>query len=200
MAKRQLAMRWVSIFRKGTKRTVSSIALDDATHTHGGRAFEEGTCDNGVGPRDGITATGDGKDSVVDTLNNLADASLDARVIAKVGDVLATLADDDTGFLGRHNGSESELGLGIFLVRLRGGFTIRSKALVHLEVIERIDEISAVGGEVILRSRHCSYEAERMRGGEDEETVRMADAVGWPRSQGQSASRRSGEESRGAKA
>lgn len=145
---------WARESQVGVKLTVSPIVLNNASHTHGRGAFEKSARDNGVGLRDSLAAASDGQDAVVDALNNLADASLDASLISEVGNVLATLADDDAGFLGGDDGAESQLSLGVLLVRLRGGFAIRTEAVVKLEIVQRVDEVSAAGLEDMLRSRH----------------------------------------------
>lgn len=133
---------------------MGSIALDNAAHAHGGSTLEQGTRDHGIGAGNGIAATSDGQDTVVDALDNLGDAGLDASLVAKVGDVLAALANDDTGFLGGDNGAEGKLGLGVLFVRLRGGLAVGTEAVLHLEVVHGVQHVvGAVGGENVL-GRH----------------------------------------------
>lgn len=139
---------------KGKIRTVSTVALDDATHTNGRRALEKGAGNNGVGARNGIAAAGDGEHPVMNALNHLAYTSLYASFVAKVGDVLATFSNDDARLLGGDNGAQSQLSLGIFLVRLRGELPVGAESFVHLQLVQRVDNVAAVGGKQILRSRH----------------------------------------------
>lgn len=138
-----------------------AVALHDAAHAHGRGALEESAGHYGIGARDGIAITGNGEDAVVDALDHLADASLDASLIAKVSDVFAALSDDDARLLGRDDGAERELSLGVFLVRLRGGLAVGAEALIHLELIHGIDNVVSVGGENFLRGRHVCCEVGR---------------------------------------
>lgn len=136
--------------------TVGAVVLDDAAHADGGSALEERVGDDGVGARHGIASAGDGEDTVVDALDDLADASLDARLVPQVGDVLAALADDDAGFLGGDDCAEGELGLGVLLVRSRGRLAIGAEAglaVVELELVQRVEDV-AVGGEGVLSGGH----------------------------------------------
>lgn len=132
---------------------MSSIALDDAAHAHGRGTLEEGTRDNGISAGNGVAATGNGEDTIMDTLDDLADAGLDSSLVAEVGDILAGLANDDASLLGGDNSAERQLSLSVFLVRLRGGFAIRAEAVVHLELIHGVEELVAVGGKH-FRRRH----------------------------------------------
>lgn len=81
----------------------------------------------------------------MDTLDHLADACLDASLVSEISDILAALANDDTGFLGGDNGAEGELGLGVFFIRLGCRFAVWSQPLVHLKVVHGVDKVAAVG-------------------------------------------------------
>lgn len=135
--------------------TMSAVALNNASHAHGGGTLEKGPGDDGIGPRDSVASASDGQDTVVNALYDLAHTGLDTGLVSEISDILATFADNDTSFLGRDNGAKGELGLSVLLVRLRGGFTIGAEALVHSKLIHLVDDIAAVvGGEGILRGRH----------------------------------------------
>ena len=136
---------------KGQRLTVSTIVGDDAAHAHSRGAFEKSASNNGVSTRDGIAATSDGEDSIMDALNDLANTSLDASLVAEVGNILATLADDDTCFLGRDDGTQSQLSLGVLLVRLRGRFAIGAEAVLHFQVVQRVDDIAVVRHDILRR-------------------------------------------------
>lgn len=56
----------------------------------------------------GLYRSGHGEYAFVDAGNNLADASLDSGLVAKIGDVFAGLADNHTGILGAHERSERQ--------------------------------------------------------------------------------------------
>lgn len=131
--------------------TVSTVVGDDAAHAHSRGAFEKSTSNNGISTRDGIAATGDGEDSIMDALNDLANTSLDASLVTEVGNVLATLADDDTCFLRRDDGTQSELSLGVLLVRLRGRFAVGAKAVLQFQVVQGVDDVAIVGHDILRR-------------------------------------------------
>lgn len=134
--------------------TMGTVALNYTSHAHSGGTFEQSASDNRVGSRNSVATAGDGQNTVMNTLHNFADAGLDASLVSKIGNVLAALANNDTGFLGRDNRTKGELGLGILLVRLRGGFAIRAKAVIHSKLIHLIEDVASVAGNRILRCRH----------------------------------------------
>lgn len=133
---------------------MSSVALNNSSHAHRRGAFEQSSRNDGVSFGDGIAAAGDGKDAVVHALDDLADPGLDASLIAEIGNVLSTLSDDNSSFLGRYDGTESELGLGVFLVCLRGGLAVRSNSIINLQLVDGIGDVATVGGVKVLRGRH----------------------------------------------
>ncbi len=133
---------------------MSAVALDDAAHAHGRGTLEESAGNDGVGSGDGVAFTGDGEDAIMDALNDLADTGFHTSLVTEVSDVLAAFSNDDTSLLGGDDGAERQLGLSVFLVRLRGGLPVRAKALLHLELIHGIDDIVSVGGKDFLRVGH----------------------------------------------
>lgn len=133
---------------------MSAVALDDAAHADSGCALEKSPGNDGVGPRDGITASSDGEDTVVNALDDLANTGFYASFITEVGNILAALSNDNTSFLGGNNGAQSQLSLGIFFVRLRGELAVGAKSLVHLQLVQRVHDVAAIGRKHILRSRH----------------------------------------------
>ena len=128
--------------------------MDDTTHTNDGGAFEEGSGNNGVGARNGIAPAGDGENSVMNALHNLANASFYAGFITEVSDVLAAFSNDDTGFLGGNDGAQGQLSLGIFFVRLRGELAVGAESLVHLQLVHGVHDVDAIGRKEILGSGH----------------------------------------------
>jgi hypothetical protein len=136
---------------------VSAVALNYASHAHSGSTLEQSAGDNGVGTRDSVATTSDGQDTVMHTLHNFADTGLDASLVPEIGDVLAAFANNDTGFLGGYDRTKGKLGLGVFLFRLRGGLAVRAKAVLHSELVHLIEDVAAVAGDVILRSRHLCW-------------------------------------------
>lgn len=134
---------------------MSAVALDDTAHSDGGRTFQKGSSNDGVGPRDGIAATGDGENSIMNTLNDLADTGLHSSFVTKVSNVLAALSNNDTRFLGGNNGAQGQLSLGIFLVRLRGKLPIGAESFVNFQLIQRVHDIAAIGRKQILRRHDC---------------------------------------------
>ena len=53
-----------------------------------------------------LSISSDSEDSVVDALDDLADASLNVGLLPDVSDVLAALSDDDARILGADEGTE----------------------------------------------------------------------------------------------
>jgi hypothetical protein len=78
----------------------------------GKRSLEQKSCDLGVGGSDTFDFSRDREDSVLNTLDNLGDTSLDATGVSDLGNGGTGFTDDNTGFLGRDEGSDGE---GVFL-------------------------------------------------------------------------------------
>lgn len=139
-----------------------SIAREDAAHAHGRCTFQQCAGDNHVRLRDGVASTSDGQNAVVNALHDLAYTGLDSSLVAQLGDVLATLADDNTGFFGRHNSAQSQLSLGVLLVGPRRRFSIRSEsglAVLELDAIQADSKVFSVGRKLVLVGRHGWIEA-----------------------------------------
>jgi hypothetical protein len=71
-------------------------------------SLEQESRDLGVGGSDSLDFTGDREDSVLNTLDDLGDTSLDTSGISDLGDSRTGLTDNDTGFLGRDESTDSE--------------------------------------------------------------------------------------------
>lgn len=99
--------------------TVSVGVGDDTTHAHLGCALDEAVRDKAVSISNGCERSSNGEDTVVDARDNLADASANTGLVAKVGDVLAGLANDHTSLLGSDDRAESELSLVVLLLSAR---------------------------------------------------------------------------------
>lgn len=99
--------------------TVSVGVGDDTTHAHLGCALDQAVRNKAVSVSNGCERSSDSEDTVVDAGNNLADTSANTSLVAKVGDVLAGLANDHTGFLGSDDGTESELSLVVLFLGAR---------------------------------------------------------------------------------
>ena len=78
----------------------------------------------------------------MDALDNLGDTGLDAGLITEISDVLTGLANDDTGLLGRDEGTEGE-----------GGVSIGSLAILVFEIMVVLGLVQGVvaggSGEVV---------------------------------------------------
>lgn len=124
--------------------TMGAVVLDNTAHTHGRSALKQSFGDDCVGSRDGFATPGNSEDAVVHALNNLAHTGLDASLVAQVCDILATLANNDTSFLGGDNGSEGQVGDGVFLVGLGRGLAVwaETSVVVNLEVADSLIELS----------------------------------------------------------
>ena len=131
---------------------MSAVSLNDAAHPHRRNPFEKGTRDDGVGLCDRLATAGDGEDAVVDALDDFADTGLNTGFIAEVCNILASLADDNTGLLRRHDCAQRQLGLRIFFVGLGDDFAVGAEAVViDLHMVGEIRDIVAVGA---ILSRH----------------------------------------------
>ena len=95
-----------------------------------------------------LDSTSDGEDTVVDTLDHLGDASLDTGLIAEIGNVLASLADNDTSLLGRDEGTKGQGSSGIVLLTV-----LVLMILFIMAVKQRV-----VGGLVVRLERHDFFE------------------------------------------
>lgn len=134
-----------------------SVAREDAAHSHGRCTFQQRAGDNHVRLRDGVASASDGQNAVVNALHDLAYSGLDSSLIAQLGDILATLADNYTGFFGGHDGAQSQLGLGVFLISPRRRFSIGSEsrlAIVELNAVQADSKVISVGRKVVLVGRH----------------------------------------------
>jgi hypothetical protein len=67
----------------------------------------------------------------VNALDDLADTSAHASLVAQVSNVLACLAYDDAGLLRRDNGAQGELRVGVLLLSARSdvGLAVNGKAV-----------------------------------------------------------------------
>jgi hypothetical protein len=119
---------------------MSAVGADDTAHAHGRGAFEQALSNQAICLGDAREATSDGQDAVVDALNNLADAGAHTSLIAQVSDVLARLADDDSGLLGRDNGTQGELRLGVLFFSARGSFALA----IDVEAFELVGDAAGV--------------------------------------------------------
>lgn len=138
--------------------TVSSSGRDGHV---GGGAVQQRLGDHGVRPRNTLEGTSDSQDTVVDTGDNLADASLDASLLAEISNILARLADDDSGLLGGNDGADGELRGGILLLGAGSLVLAVLLALVDVYLLESLLEVLLIlslghvdglvfGGEVVM--------------------------------------------------
>ena len=100
-------------------RTVSVWGAHYASHAHLRRALDEAVGDEAIRVGDARERTGDGEDAVVHARDDFAHAGADACLVTQVGDILASLANDDASFLGGDNGTQSDLCLGVLFLGAR---------------------------------------------------------------------------------
>lgn len=84
---------------------MSAIVGHDSAHAHRRRAFEQSLCHDGICLGDASERPRDCKDAIVHALHHLAHTSLDPSFFAKICNVFARLADDDSRLPGRDDGS-----------------------------------------------------------------------------------------------
>lgn len=102
--------------KRGSKLTVRAWVRANTTHANLRSALQKAIGNQAVSLRDAIKRTSDGKNSVVNTWNDLANTSSYTSLLTQVSDVLTGLANNDTSFLRGDNGTKSDLGLGVFLL------------------------------------------------------------------------------------
>ena len=112
---------------------MSSIVGHNATHAHLRGALEQTLGNQSIGSGSAVQRTSDGQDAVVNTRNNLAHTSLDAGFVTQVSNVLARLADDDAGFLGRNDGAKSQHRLSVLFLGL--GRRLNVDIVNHVDVV-----------------------------------------------------------------
>lgn len=99
----------------------------------------------------------------MNTLDYLADTCLDSSLVAKISHILASLANDYASFLGRDNGSQSELRFSILFVRLGEGFSIRADASIittsDIDIIQAICKLIDSIVAILLGCRHLEWTA-----------------------------------------
>jgi hypothetical protein len=98
---------------------VSVGVCDDTAHAHLRRALDQAVGDKAIGVGNGGKRASDGENAVVDARDDLANAGADSGLVAEVGDVLASLANDHAGFLGGDDSAQSDLGLVVLLFGAR---------------------------------------------------------------------------------
>lgn len=90
----------------------------------------------------------------MNTLDHFANASFDASLFAEVSNILASFADDDTGFFGRNNGAEGQLRLRVLFFSL--GLFVSS--ITHVELVHAIGKagvVNVVGIDGRFSGCHC---------------------------------------------
>ena len=98
---------------------MSARVCNNTTHSDCWCALEQAICDNAVCIRDSIQSSRNSQDTVVNALNYFADSGTHTSLVTKVCDVLTRLSDDDTSFLGRHDGTNGQVGLAVLFLGAR---------------------------------------------------------------------------------
>jgi hypothetical protein len=120
---------------------VSVGVCDDTAHAHLRRALDQAVGDKAIGVGNGSERASDGKNAVVNARDDLANAGADSGLVAKVGDVLASLANDHAGFFGGDDSAQSNLGLVVLLfgARVLGAVGVEGAELVGDVVNTAVD-------------------------------------------------------------
>ena len=124
--------------------TVSAGIGDKATHSHHWSTLKESLGNDSVGLGNGIASSGDGEDTVVNTLNDLGDTGLDASLITEVGNILASLSNDNAGLLGGDNSTEGQLSLSVLLLSLWGWLSVWTKALAVRTDVQAVHVVGKI--------------------------------------------------------
>lgn len=118
--------------------------LSGGDGSHGARGvLQESLGNHSVGTGDTLEGTSDGKDTVMHTGHDLGNASFDSGLVTEVGDVLSSLANDDTSLLGGDNGAKGESSSSVLLVGADSLLLLLAVVVlvvVHVELLERLVE------------------------------------------------------------
>ena len=124
---------------------------NNTTHAHLRCALDQTVRNKAIGISDGSERSSDSEDTVVNAGDNLADASANTSLVAKVGDVLAGLANDHTGLLGSDDGTESELGL---VVLLLGARVLSTVSVERAKLVGDVVDTAVNGRRLDVLGRH----------------------------------------------
>lgn len=145
----------VAIGRRGKSQlTVSAVAANNTAHTHVRCTFKQTLGDVVISLAKTRQTSLDCENTVVNARNDLADTSSYTSLVAEISDVLAGLANDDTSFLGRDNGTKGQFLIGILLFGTLGDIL----AIVGGKVAEALGKVVSWrnAGSTVL-SRHGVY-------------------------------------------
>lgn len=113
---------------------MSSIVGDNATHAHLRSTLHQALSNNRISSGGSLQGTGDGQDTVMDTGNNFADASFDTSLVTQVSDIFTGLANDDTRFLGRDDGAQSQHRLSVLFFGLGSNLDVALVDQAHVDI------------------------------------------------------------------
>ena len=121
--------------------TVSVGVCYNAAHAHLRCALDQTVRNKAIGVGDGGERASHGENAIVNAGHDLANAGADSGLVAKVSDVLASLADDHAGFLGGDDSAQSDLGLVVLLLgaRVFGAVGVEGAELVSDVVDTAVD-------------------------------------------------------------
>jgi len=90
----------------------------------------------------------------VNTRYDLADACANTSLVTEIGNILACLANNDTSFLGRDNGTKSQVCLVVFLgCALRSIFSTVDAANAVCDLVDSRVVLSFFGRHVLRRAK-----------------------------------------------
>lgn len=122
-----------------------AVGIDETAHAHLGCTVEERLGDLAIGASDIVERPSNGENTVMNTLNDLADSSADLGLLAEICNIPALLSNYDTGLLGRDDGTHGQGLCGILLFcalwHILAGWTA-----VHVETAHAWDNVGDVKG------------------------------------------------------
>jgi hypothetical protein len=132
--------------------TVSVGVSDYTSHAHLRRALDQAIGDKTIRVGNGSKRSSDGKNTIVDTRNNLANTGTDASLVAKIRYVLSGLADDHTSFLRGDYGTKSKLSL---VVLFLGARVLGAVGVERAELVGDVVNTAVDRRRLDVLGRHC---------------------------------------------
>jgi len=129
----------------GRERTMSPIVIDDTTHANLRNTLEQSLGNDAIGLGDTTHGTIDGKNTVMDTWNDLGNTSAHTSLIAQIGHVLAAFSNDNASLFGRDDSAQGELLGGVLLLGTSAYVTVIN-VVVEASTTEVLGDVVKHGG------------------------------------------------------
>lgn len=132
------------------KLTMSAVRVDQTTHAHLRRTLKQPLGHDPICLGYATEAAGDREDAVVDAGNDFADPSTHTSLVAQVGNILASFANDNPSFLGGDNGTEGELLLRVLFLGALDRILLLIVSVDTTKGLGELGDIRRSGGVVVF--------------------------------------------------